>query len=652
MVTMSIWHPSVEEFITAKQTPGRLTKFNMSVLITDAFMKAVENHAPWNLEFPVTDVEQYDAEWDGDLDKWKSKGYPTQVWKTYADANELWDLIMTSTYNRNEPGVLFVDTINRLNPLHYCEHITATNPCGEQVLPIGAVCLLGSFNLTQYVDLEKGDWDYAKLSHDIPIAVRMLDNVNDITYVPLEIQRENLKGKRRIGLGYMGYGSALFMLKVRYGSERALQLTEDLAKFVINTEYKASALLAKEKGAFPLYDAEKYLKGAFVKSLEPDTIEFITKWGLRNSHLGSIQPTGNSSIYANNVSGGLEPIFLPEFVRTAMQSHPPDGLHVPIVDWTNKTYKCESKWDWAKEGDESLLVINFNGVIYKFDKSRGLLKETKVKDYAVRMLEKTGEWDPQAEWASDASKLSIEDHVKTMKVFSKYIDSAMSKTVNLPNDYPYEDFKRLYTEVFKTGTIKGCTTYRQGTMTAVLSAESTAAAKAGTKIIKNTAPKRPDRLPCDVHHLQADGIKWVVLVGILGDDPYEVFSLRQDKMRVSPNIDKAVIIKNGGGAYDLEFDDGTVIHNISRFHETGEQTTVARLMSASLRHGTDIKFIVDQLMKSEGSVVSFSKSIARTLKKYIDGTQHTFKCSECGSKKVEMSEGCFKCKDCGSSKCS
>ena len=1077
MVTMSDWHPSIEEFITAKQTQGRLTKFNMSVLISDDFMKAVENHLPWSLEFPETDYKMYDTEWNGNLREWKSKGYPVKVWKTFDDASTLWDLIMSSTYNRNEPGVLFIDTINRLNSLYYCENISSTNPCGEQILPVGGVCLLGSLNLTQYVDLEKQDWDYKKLQEDIPTVVRMLDNVNDITYTPLESQKQNLKDKRRIGLGYMGYGSALFMLKVRYGSDKALALTDRLGEFVINEAYKASSDLAKEKGSFLLYDEEKYSQGEFFKTLLPETKGKILKQGLRNSHLGSIQPTGNSSIYANNVSGGLEPVFLPEYIRTAIQSHPPDGMVTPIVDWGNKLITQGEGWAWAKEGDEPILVQKFNGDVYKFDQSRGLLKESKVKDYAVRVLEKTKEWDANAEWASDTSKLTIDDHVKTMKVFAKYIDSAMSKcvvegtllstskgivpiesmsdfkyqesdtfsdtnndylvldengqekkvtkhyfggekdsfslrfdngfelsaawthrlktedgykrvedlqvgdkvfyrtgevggnlemqklpfpdftncikrkfpevidsdfatflgmwfadghttdhsvgicekddavgekldvlfeklfgvkptvqvdkrngvrmrllnstpianifdsvfgkraagkkipkeilcspkdiqvsflngltldgylhdgqltiydgyseqiatsvsymlsnlginfllrkkrvpegvtseysygviaymdstiltpiehhkrayktcakqqmpiivpkeireqvlagefsipdgkewyfkrnainslrdksylrkesakemglkldynlsfvtitkktflgkrrvfdievedthsylingivshnTVNLPSTYAYEDFKRLYMDVYKSGTVKGCTTYRDGTMTSVLSAESTSKSTPEKQgIIHNQAPKRPERLPCHVHHVTADGIKWVVLVGLHTPgiegkveeelftmdletlDPYEVFSLRYDKMKVSPKVDRAVIIKNG--VYSLEFDDGSVIKNITKFCEAGEQNAMSRVISLGLRHGANIKYVVAQLLKGEGTIVSFSKSIARTLKKYVKMSDTDLKCPECSGGQLEMSEGCYKCRDCGHSKC-
>jgi ribonucleotide reductase alpha subunit len=216
--------------------------------------------------------------------------------------------------------------------------------CGEQVLPIGAVCLLGSINLTQFIDYDNKTWNFEKLKEIIPIAVRLMDNVNDVTKVPLEIQQQNLKDKRRIGLGIMGYGSALMMLKIKYGSPEALKITEDLMQFIANTAYQASSDIALEKGSFTLFDMDKYLAGNFVKNLSSETIEKIRKQGLRNSHLLSIQPTGNSSILANIVSGGLEPIFMPEYKRTSIMPYPPNGLDIPHnIDWVNKTYTSNTK---------------------------------------------------------------------------------------------------------------------------------------------------------------------------------------------------------------------------------------------------------------------------------------------------------------------
>ncbi len=658
MVTMSVYHPDIEDYITAKQTPGRLTKFNMSVLVSDEFMDAVKTNKPWNLEFP--DYEKAKAEyksyWDGNLKAWKARGLPVRVYKTYSQASELWELIMKSTYNRNEPGILFIDTINRLNNLYYVEYINATNPCGEQVLPVGGCCLLGSLNLTQFVDVKNQDWDYGKLREIIPIAVRFMDNVNDRTKVPLPEQEENLIEKRRIGLGVLGYGSALMMLKVRYGSDKALELTESLGQFVMNEAYKASAMIAKEKGAFPLFDRERYLRGQFIKNLKPETLEIVSKHGLRNSHLLSIQPTGNSSVFANNVSGGLEPLFLTSYTRTSMQPYGPEGLGIPKnVNWEAKTYEVsgpKTDWKWSKESDENVLVTTFEGENWKFDSTRGLLKESRVRDYAVRYHEENGSWDEDAEWNATSYNLKIDDHVRTMAAFSRYIDSAMSKTVNIPADYPYEDFKRLYQEVYDTGTIKGCTSYREGTMATVLSASGTAAAEPEvfSGVRRTKATPRPKELDCEIRQITSAGEKWVVMVGLLNDDPYEVFAMKQNKLRLPLHVTNGKLIKEKSGTYNLETADGWVLADIRTFFESNEQEALTRMISTSLRHGADIEFIVSQLIKSEGNITSFSKAIARTLKKYVKEIS-SMKCSECSSHNIKLQEGCFTCIDCGSSKC-
>lgn len=659
MVTQSCWHPDIEEFITAKQTSGRLTKFNMSVLVTDAFMEAVKSNSSWNLEFPDYEAADtaYKNEWDGNLELWKSKGYPVKIYKTFQNANELWDKIMLSTYNRNEPGVLFVDTMNKMNNLWYDEYISATNPCGEQILPIGGVCLLGSLNLTQFINSDRNDWDYAKLSQIVPLAVRFMDNVNDKTYVPLKSQEENLKNKRRIGLGIMGYGSALLMMRVKYGSSEALELTEKLMKFISNTAYKSSALLAKEKGAFPLFDREKYLKSKFLESLDSDTLDMIAQHGVRNSHLLSIQPTGNSSIFANNVSGGLEPLFMFEFVRTTIFPYFPSGLAKPInINWESKTYQVDDEtlnkdWKWIKEGDDNMLRIEHDGYVWKFDKPRGLLRETVVKDYGVRFLEKFGEWDPNAEWAKNTMSLGINEHVDTMKVIARYIDSAMSKTVNLPSDYSYEDFKDLYMKMYETHFIKGGTTYRAGTMATVLASKDEK--KDNTEsIVKTSAPKRPKELDCDINHVSVLGDKWVVVVGLLHGEPYEVFAFKSHNLQLPTRYKTGKLIRVKSGKYDLVLEDDFVLNDVKTHFKSDEQEALTRMISTSLRHGVDVTFVVQQLMKSEGTIVSFSKAIARTLKKYAKDVEDAgVSCQSCGSEKVSMQEGCFVCMDCGSSKC-
>lgn len=653
MVTMSDWHPDIHEFITAKQTAGQLTKFNMSVLISDDFMEAVKTHSEWVLEYPDYSVatEQYKRHWKGDLKDWKKRGLPTKVYKRYKDANELWDLITDSTYNRNEPGVLFIDTMNRKNNLWYTEHINATNPCGEQVLPPGGVCLLGSMNLTQFVSSEPNEvWDYKKLDEYIPIAVRFLDNVNDISYVPLEQQKKNMIEKRRIGLGILGYASALLLKKIPYGSKKCLEVTEELMKYFTNKAYQSSVQLAREKGAFKRFDREKYLQSKFIKmALTDETKELIAKYGIRNSHLTSIQPTGNSSVYANNVSGGLEPIFLTEYIRTTIFPYPPEGLGLPTaIDYSSKNFKepeNNTVWEWTQEGDTNLLRTKFNGQVWKMDANRGLLRETLVQDYAVRKLKEENEWEPTADYVRTTMSLSVEEHISVMAVFSRYICSALSKTLNVPSDYPYSDFKKVYKLAHETGTIKGITTYRAGTMTSVLASVDSPS--------KNKTIKRPESVDCDIHIFRADREEWVVLVGILNDVPYEVFAFKQKDISFTSNLTKGKLVKcqkSDDVKYNL-VTDYIVIEDIQKHFERREQETVTRMISLSLKNGIDISEIYRQLVKTEAGVMSFGKAIARTLSGYVKEWKET-ECKSCGDQNgMQFTEGCLKCKNCGDSKC-
>ena len=524
--------------------------------------------------------------------------------------------------------------------------------CGEQPLPIGGVCLLGAINLTQYIDVESRDWDYKKLEKDIPVIVRLMDNVNDITYVPLKIQEENLQNKRRVGLGIMGYGSALMMMRVPYGGSKALKMTDELMQFLANHAYSHSALLAKEKGAFPLFEKEKYLEGNFIKKLSHSTRALITENGIRNSHLLTIAPTGNTSTLANIVSGGLEPVFSPVYIRTVIVPFTPEGLIVPkTIDWINRQILDEplQNWEWVKEGDESLLRTEYKGIIYKIDKNRGLVREETVKDYAVRFLEEKKLWNPNAEWVCTVNSLKIDEHINTMKVFANYIDSAMSKTVNIPNDYSFEDFKNTYMKTYETGFIKGITTYRANTMASVLSEvkKDTSSSTVEERIIKNTAPHRPKKLECDIHHIKAIGNEWTVIVGLLDKDPYEVFAFKKTKVKIPTKVTKGALIKLKSGYYNLDCD-GFEFEDIGNLFEQDEQEALTRMISTALRHGADIKHVVEQLNKSEGTVVSFAKAIARTLKKYLadDTILQGKPCEYCGCKEYIKIEGCYKCKNC------
>ena len=631
MVTAYVWHPDIEEFIMAKQTPGRLTKFNMSVLLTDKFMEAVIADKTWDLIFPDIEVnkEFYKQNWNGDIEEWLNAGGKVRVYKTL-QARELYDLIMKSTYNRAEPGCLFIDTINRMNNLTKIETINATNPCGEQPLPIGGACLLGSINATQFINKDRTDWDYKALETIIPSVVRMLDNVIDVTYMPLPEQYTEIKNKRRIGIGVTGLGSALMILKSEYGSISSQELVLNYFKFVTNKIYQASALLAKEKGAFTLWNYNNFLESDFWKgALTEETMELIKLYGLRNSHLISVQPTGNTGILANNISGGFEPVFMTEYLRTHGVDFLPEG--VPTHD----------KWFSTKmEGDVLLKTIIVDGITYKWSQTGGYVKESLTEDYAVHYLKELGEWDPTAPWAKTTEQLDVNAHLSIMKIVATYVDAALSKTINLPNNYPYEDFKNLYIDAWKTGIIKGLTTYRAGTMSAVL--------KKVEETVTVTA-RRPKTLPCDIHHLKASGDDWLVVVGLFNGKPYEIFAFKEMEISLGKNVKKGNLVKAGKN-YNLETESVT-IKNIAKYFGSDEEQALTRMISVlGLRQGIAINFIVDQLGQVPTSVTAFCKALTRTLAKYAIETILEEPCPNCGGKMVNEG-GCFHCTNCSHAKC-
>jgi len=377
MGCLRVDHPDIMEFIAAKANHDSLTQFNISVLVTDAFMEAVKTDSDFDLVF------------EG------------RVFDTVR-ARHLWETILRNTWDWAEPGVIFIDRVNQMNNLWYCEDISATNPCGEQPLPEYGACLLGSFNLTRYVKWGGFDvvFNWSQLEHDIPHVVRAMDNVIDETTYPLEKQEQEAKNKRRMGLGVTGLGNVLGALGIRYGSEGAKEFTRKVLKLIANRCYMASASLAAEKGPFPLFNKEKYLRGKFIQKLDSEVQEAIAAVGIRNSHLTSIAPTGTISLTANNVSSGIEPVFSLSYDRT---------------------------------------IQTFDGPMVE-----------KVEDYAYR------EWGIECD---TADSISVEDHVGMLNAAQEWVDSACSKTCNVGESVSWEQFKDVYLQAYEGGA-KGCTTFR------------------------------------------------------------------------------------------------------------------------------------------------------------------------------------------------
>ena len=376
MGVLRIDHPDIEQFITAKNDDTSLLGFNISVGVTDEFMDCLENNEPFPLRFE------------------------DEVYK-YVDPVALWDMIMRSTWDYAEPGILFIDTIGYYNNLNYCERIAATNPCGEQPLPPYGACLLGSFNLVKYLRKRDNAWefDFELFKHDIPTVVRAMDNVVDRTIYPLAKQKHEAESKRRMGLGITGLANAAEMCGYPYASQEFLDFTEEVLGTLRDCTYAASSDLALEKGSFPLFDAMHYMKSPFIKTLPEWVQTKIQNQGIRNSHLTSIAPTGTISLVADNVSSGIEPPFMLYYDRSIEQF---DGTHVE-----------------------------------------------RVEDYAYRM----------GVSGRTANEITGKEHLEVLALAANYVDSAVSKTCNIGDDVPYEDFKTLYYDAWKLGC-KGITTFR------------------------------------------------------------------------------------------------------------------------------------------------------------------------------------------------
>ena len=689
MSVLDVWHPDIEEFITAKQTSGRLTKFNMSVNCSDEFMQrvvrlehlreALKNKTEssvlaidintliaetdkWELVFPETTAIQYKKEWTGNIVEWKKSGYPIKVYKT-TTVTHLWNLITTSTYNRNEPGVLFMDAANRTHAWNYGEkkaYISASNPCAEQPLPYGNCCNLLSINLVVFYDLAKKHFDFDEMVKTVKTAVRLSDNVNDYSKAPLPEYEESLRNRRRIGMGILGWGSLLYLMKLRFGSDEAESFKKKMMKKLTHAAVETSIDLAEEKGMFKDCDPELHAKALIWDMIDlPDTLRNrMRKHGIRNSALFSIQPTGNTSILANLVSGGCEPVFLPEYVRTSIVQVVPEHIRAVCPKYWEGEFKETKMFKFGLEGDEVILHGKDEfGVVYKIDKNRGLTKETLCEDYAVKALKSVNEWDINAPWAATTKTLTIDDHINDLIGWYQWLDSAVSKTINLPNDYSYDEFKKVYLTLYKSGIAKGVTTYREGTMASVLAASGTV--NKDSRITKTNAPKRPDELPCQVHHTTVKGKSYYAVVGMMYGEPYEIFTGNNEDrkgMVIPKEVTSGMTIKRARGNYELVSSDYLVNGNpikvmLTNGHSDENADALTRMMSCSLRHGADILFVVPQREQTEGSLVTFAKVMARTLKKYIpDGAKVNDKCPECGADLVRR-EGCISCTKCVYSKC-
>lgn len=595
MATMRCDHPDIEQFITAKSDPARLRMFNMSVLVTDPFMEAVKADGPWELVF------------DG-------KVYHT------VQARDLWNKIMQATYDYAEPGVIFIDRINKANNLSYVETIAATNPCGEQPLPPYGACLLGSINLARLVAApfeHAAHLDEDALQDLVATSVRMMDNVVDASKFPLVEQEAEAQDKRRIGLGVTGLADALLMLGLRYGSDEAARQTERWLHAIARAAYLASVDLAKEKGTFPLFEAEKYLASGTMLQMDEDVRAAIREHGIRNALLTSIAPTGTISLYAGNVSSGIEPVFAYAYTRKVLQ----------------------------RDGSRT---------------------EEEVVDYAVQMWrDKFGDTE-LPDYFVNAQTLSPSDHVKMQAAAQKWIDSSISKTINCPEDISFDAFKDVYMQAWDQGC-KGCTTYRPNDVTGSVLTVSESADTApgenaaaphevdGGEVVYMSEPlDRPQSLEGSTYKL-----KWP-------DSEHAIYLTIND-----------IVIGNRRRPFE-------VFINSKNMEHYAWTLALTRMISAVFRRGGDVSFVVEELKAVfdprggawvKGKYIpSILAAIGGVIEQhmvnigFLEGEGMGLKsdpqaqvvnmdaprgkaCPSCGQFDMVMIEGCMTCRSCGHSKC-
>ena len=618
MGTLSCAHPDIEEFIEAKRAPDRLRNFNLSVLVSDAFMAKVAAGGTWDLSFGG------------------------KVYKTVS-ARALWDRIMRATYDAAEPGVIFIDRVNALNNLSYCETIEATNPCGEQPLPPYGACLLGSINLAKLVDrpfTDEARLDEDELARLTATAVRFLDNVIDISRFPLEAQAAEAKAKRRIGLGVTGLADALIFCRARYGSAESIELIERWLKIVRDVAYRTSAALAAEKGAFPLFDRDEYLARPNIRALPDDVREAVAAHGIRNGLLTSIAPTGTISLFADNVSSGIEPVFATSYTRNVLL---PDGTR----------------------------------------------REEKATDYAyARFRELFGEDTELPGYFVTAQSLSPAEHVAVQAAAQTYVDSSISKTINCPPGISFEDFKDVYRAAYEKGC-KGCTTYRPNPVTgAVLATEEPAEPARTGRLVPLQAPQTPavsrSALALAPRMAErAEGGDIVYMTKPL-DRPGELMG-QTYKVRW-PDLDHAFYITINDIEQDGRKRPFEIFINSKNMEHYAWTVALTRMISAVFRRGGDVSFVVEELkavFDPRGGqwmggryVPSLLAAIGEVIERHLIDTgfmarpesldtdaqraalavagaegSAVRRCPRCGAAGLVRLEGCDTCISCGYSRC-
>ncbi len=604
MFGLEAWHPDIEEFITTKRDLSKLENANLSVFVSDDFMEAVKNDWDWNLEFPDPAHEKYDSEWDGDLKDWKEKGYPVNHYKTIK-AKQLFNLITDYAHNNGEPGLIFLERYNKYNIANEDEKIVATNPCGEQGLSPNSVCNLGSVNLTQFVDVDTREILYDQLKETVHSATEFLDEIIDINPYYLDVTRQHQHNFRKIGLGIMGLADFLILKNIVYGSEESFQVMSEVMRFIQNETFRKSALLAKEKGRAPVWK-DYMLHNPYIQQLETDVKLLIEQYGLRNTRLLTVAPTGSIGMLAG-VSSGVEPNFAFELTRA-------DRLGERRVI------------HWLPEQKETL----------------GLSDDVFV----------------------EASRLSSKQHVKMQATIQKFVDTSISKTINAPAEATKEDARDVYLYAYDHGC-KGITYYRDGSRVGVLRKEEKQEMEnevselekmfkeAGREVI-NDKIKIPLEPPVKLYKRRDNKHKkWYFFIAFADQACTRPFALFiKTNNSVSKDVADWIISKMERMMAREGIHEDLIDEQVKKYSDQDNVDKIARTISMSLRHNIQIKRIVETLGKCEPEFSSLLFHIKKLLENFIpDGTPIKGTCPECGYDHLVYQEGCMLCPSCQWSKC-
>ena len=627
MISMDIRHPDIEKFVTMKHDLTKVTGANVSVKISDSFMEAVENKEMFTLQFPV-DAED-----------------PTHI--SEVDAAALWDTIIESATKTAEPGLLMWDNITKNLPAHNYDDFKTltTNPCGEIPLSAYDSCRLISLNLKHLVKngfKKSATFDYGKLKEIAAVGMRLSDDLVELELEKLENIRQHADTEdervlwsklyeaafngRRTGLGTHGLADALARLGLAYDSEEALKVIDKIYSTLKSTAYEESVNLARERGAFPAFSWAKEKENSYLKRLSKNLLEKIETFGRRNISILTNAPTGSVSIMSQT-SSGLEPVFRNSYIRRRKLSHNEQDIQADFID---------------ELGDRWAEYEVFHHNVQEW------IEKNMISHRATPQI---------PAFFVESDSIDWQQRVAVQATIQQHIDHSISSTINLPKGTSPELVGQLYMDGWRRG-LKGLTVYVEGSRTGVLVTKKTENTE---QFPQHRAPKRPIELPCNIHHTTIQGEKWVIMVGLMDNKPYEVMGGLSNLIEIPKDKAEGILVKNPrksmNSIYDLKVGkngDTVIVKDLVSVFDNPNHSAFTRMISLGLRHGASIQYTVEQLQKDRDSdMFSFAKCIARILKNYIpDGQTATEKtCGECGTEGLIYVEGCVTCKNCGFAKC-